>query len=506
MALQKKNNIAAQFPVVVIAFTALLGVFIYVLHLFNLVTPANEVYARFCALALFIVGFVLLGLQEAKNHKLSWDDIYKNNTLIIISLTFVLVSFFLTKRVSYYAIGLFAAASLLHLLYTRKFYVPPTFVYFIFAYALLILFGTIGTLRGFHIPNHVDNFFVFPLAFCCFSLSKKALLKIGKLFFRAGIIFLAISVLYWFYNFLHLDADFIEWIIGKSIYLTQMVGWETQATTHNYWLDNVVTKDTVIPYSAYFFVDSWTYSYHPSTNIITLLGGVIVGFYLYGKKDEFFTISKWELLLYAVLCLLTIMLLQSRIGFIGFFLIVFITGFYFLKLRIKRFKIALLAYLLLSGASLVVLDSKISSFVNDDIRDAYRRIAVSYIQEHFWWGSGFNQQQVVLEQQAEKMKDLLPETVYPHKNLPITHVHNQFLGNMVQFGVWGLIVLVAMLVAIAYYAIKNRNYSLQTFLCFVLFFMLIEEGEYMKILAFITFFAAISESEKEDRQFIYLKK
>ena len=300
-----------------------------------------------------------------------------------------------------------------------------------------------------------------------------------------AIIYLSISVLYWFYNFLYLDVSFIEWITGKTNYQAQMIGWESQNQVY---------------YSAYFFVNSWTTLYHPTPISIVVLAGLITGFYLYHKKDEFPTISKWDLLLYIVLCLLIILLMQSRIGIIGFILITSITGLYYLKQKTKYFKIGLLAYLLLGGASLMLFGDKISSFINDDIRDAYRRIAVSYIQEHFWYGSGFGQHRLALEQQAEKIKDTLPEMVYPNcGDCQITHVHNQFLGNMVQFGIFGLIALVAMLAAIAYYAIKNRSYLLQTFLCFIIFFMMIEEGEFILILLFIMFFTAINESKKLDK-------
>jgi hypothetical protein len=495
-----------RFPFAVSGVAALLGGIIYVLHLYGLVTSANEVYMRFSAWGLFIAGVVLLSWQKARNHRFSWDDIYKNNTLIIVSITLLLISLFLFKRVSYYTIGIFVLASLVHFLYTRKFSVPPNFFYFIFACALLMFLGTIGTPQGFHLPSQTHSFFLLPVAFCCFSLSKKNLLQIGGIFFKTGIIFLIVSLLYWFYNFLYLDAGFIEWITGKTNYGAQMTGWEAQAGTHNLSFGDALTKDSFEYYSAYFFITSWSYLFHPSSNAIVLLGCLITGFYLYYKRDEFPTVSKFDLILYAVPCLLVIMLMQSRIGVVGFLFIAGITGLYYLKLKTRYFKIGLAIFILLGGASLIVLNNKVSGFIDDDVRDSYRRIAISYIQEHIWWGSGFNQQQTVLEQQAEKIKDTLSEKVYPHSNEPITHVHNQFLGNMVQFGVWGLIVLVAMLAAIAYYAVKNRSYLLQVFLCFTFFFMLIEEGEYIKILVFILFFTAISESEKLNKRIIDLRK
>jgi O-antigen ligase len=484
-----------RFPAIALIFATILGGTIYTLHLQGLVTAPNEVYARFAAIGLFLVSFLILVWQKVKKHRFSWDDFYKNDTLIIASFTLLLVSFFFIKDVSYYLVALFGVSCLARILYTRKFYVPPSFFYFIIAYALLMFLGTIGTSKGFHFPDRIISFFVLPLSFCFFYLPRKTLLQIGEVFFKAGIIALLISLLYWFYNFLHLDADFTKWVFGKTGYMAQMTGWESQAGGAFLW-ELGPTKGIALHYSAYSFVNSWSYLFHPTTNSIVILSGLIVGFYLYYKKGELLTISKWDLLLYIIPCLLIIMLMQSRIGLAGFILIVGITGLYYLVLKTKYPKIALIIYFVIVGASLLLLGDKISGFAKDDIRSSYRKIAVSYIQENFWWGSGFNEQRLVLKQQAEKIKDILPENVYPHTSHPITHVHNQFLDDTVRYGILGFVVLIAMLLAIAYYAIKNRSYLLQVFLCFVLFFMWIESGEFMIILAFVLFFTAISESKK----------
>jgi hypothetical protein len=484
-----------RFPARVLIFTAILGGIIYALHLQGLVIAANEVHARFVATGLFAVGFLLIVWQKAKHHRFSWKDFYGNGTLIIVSLTLLLASIFFSKHLSYYLIGLFVLACFVHVFYTRKIYVPPTFFYFIVAYGLLMFFGTIGTQKGFRFPDKILSFFVLPLAYCFFNLPKKTLLQVGEVFFKTGVIYLLISVLYWWFNYLHLGADFTTWITGKSGYIAQMIGWESQAGGNFLW-QGPPTKDTPLGYPAYFFVNSWSHFHHPTAKSIVLLGGLITGFYLYYKKDEFSTVSKWDLLLYTALCLLTIMLMQSRIGVVGFLLIIGITGLYYLKQKTNYFKIGLLTCLLFGGIIFAIFNDKITDFTNDDTRKAYRHIAVSYIHENFWWGSGFEQQRLVLEAQAEIMKDELPAIVYPHSEHPITHVHNQFLDNMVQFGIWGLIVLIAMLAAIAYYAIKNRSYLLATYFCFIFCAMWIEGGEFIITLIFITFFAAISEAEK----------
>ena len=497
-----------RFPAVVLSLMALLGGLIYMLHLFGLVTAANEVYARFCALGLFAAGFLLLGWQKVKSHRFSWDDFYKNDTPVIVALSILLCSLFFKSK-SFYCIHFFVVVSLIHLLCTRKFYAPPKFFYFIFAYALLLFLGTIGTEKGFRLPDKAINFIILPLSFCCFKLPKKTLLQIADFFLKTAILFLAVCILYWFYNFWHLEAHFIKWITGKTSYLAQMTGWEqVGAGTFIQNLDNALSKDTFVLYPAFLFVNSWAYFYHPTANAIVLLGGLTVSFYLYFQKDSNSSFSKWNLFLYIALCLFTLMLIESRIGIVGFFVISGISVLYYLKLKLssKYFKIVLLLCVLFAGAGSVVFKDKISGFSSDPIRDSYRKIAVSYISENFYWGSAFDGQRVALEQQAEKIKDTLPPIVYPHIEEPIYFVHNQYLGNMVEFGIGGLIVLLAMLVAIGYYAIKNRNYALLAFLCFMLFMMWVDEGEDTIRLIFILFFTAFSEAEKNNTRILSLRK
>jgi O-antigen ligase len=319
------------------------------------------------------------------------------------------------------------------------------------------------------------------------------------MFFKTGMIFFVVALSYWWYNFLHLDADFLDWLSQKINYPTQITGWEHQARMLRYPLGDTLTKDVELYYPASFFINSWSYLYHPTTNSIVLLGSLISASFLYFQKNRICTVTGFGLGLYAAFCLLAILLMQSRIGTVGFLLIVGITGLYYLKRKTKYFKIVCLVSALLAGTVLVLINNRVSSFSSDGVREAYRRIAIGYIHDHLWWGTGFDEQRPALKAQAEEMKDTLPETVYPHSTIEISHVHNQFLGNMVQFGIWGLIALIAMYAAIAYYAVKNRSYLLLTFLAFIFLFMWIEEGEFVLILIFTLFFTAITEAVRQHK-------
>jgi len=479
-----------RFPVIVLILATIFAGTIYVLHLQGLVTAANEVYARFAAVGLFFAGFLGIVWQKIKNHSFSWGDFYKNHTLIVVTLTVLLVSLFFRRVITEWTAGFFLIASLIFFLYSRKFYAPPKFFYLIIAYALLMFLGTIGTPNGFHFPEQTLRFYLMPLAFCFFLLPKKTLLQIGDVFFKAGTVFLTVSLLYWFYNFLHLDANFIGWVTGKTGYLAEMVGWREQAKYLMQGADCLKNWAELSWFSAYFFVSTWTSLHHPTTNSMLILVALITGFYLYYEK----IVSKWELLLYAVLALFVIQLLQSRFGLVGFLFLTGASGLYYLKLRTKYFKAGIVTYILLGGAGFLMIGNRFLDFAGDSTRTALRSIGIGYIRDNFWWGTGFTSPRAALEKQAEKMQELLPPVVPS----VITHVHNQFLDDMVQFGILGFVVLVGMLLAIAIYAIKNRSYLLQMFLCLVLLFMWIEAGMFFTILTFILFFTAITEAERRN--------
>jgi hypothetical protein len=286
--------------------------------------------------------------------------------------------------------------------------------------------------------------------------------------------------LYWWYNFLYLDATFSGWILNKTSYSA------------------VIDSESVLWQASYLWVNKWSGYYHPSFVSLLLFFGLITSFHLNFQKY----ITKFDLFLCTALCFLVIMLMQSRIGFVGISLITIVSVLHGLSKKNKWLALALGFCVLVASLVFYTQSTKVSDFSNDGVRKAYNEVAINYIKDNFWWGSGFRQQREGLEQQAEAIKEALPPFVYPHKEHPIYYVHNQFLGDMVQFGIWGLIALLLMLSVIAYYAIKNRSYLLQMMLVATILFMMVEEPFYvmrsfMCFAVFLAFFVAITESEKK---------
>ncbi|MDR2841232.1 MAG: O-antigen ligase family protein [Paludibacter sp.] len=471
--------------IVLLAF-GVLFLLIYFLALQGLASAGNEIYMRYASIILFLSASAFILFRGIKKMQIDVDVFGKKQLLIAVSLpVFLIATIFHEYYVGAYATGIFVGIALVYLLLNRKFYPPVKIFYFMFFYAAMFFVGTIGTPDGFRFPEISLSFYLIPLSFCCFRLSQKTLLRIAHIFFRAMIIYLIICVLYWWFNFQYLDRSFFDWITSKIMFGNlELIGWDTKL---------LLAKGEY--FAAFFFVDRWAGYFHPTFVSMVLLFALITGFYLYHKKDILPTVNRVELLIYMVLCFLVIVLMESRIGFTGFVFVIAATGLYYAKLKKRFFVVVLLCYIIVGVTTVFVLDDPLDKFTDDHIRDTYNTLSINYIKEHFWSGCGFHEQTPALLGQAQAMGIELPNAEPPR------HAHNQFIGDMVEYGVWGLFTLLAMLGAFTYYAIKRRSYLLQLCLCISLLLMLIDEPLYIqegitRFTVFIVFFVAIAESGK----------
>ena len=477
-----------KFLHITLIFFALAFVSAYILSLFRLVNAENELYARYFLIGIFVVSFLLLVWQNIRHHKFSFNDILKNETAIIVTLSILLMSCLFHKNFSIYATGFFVGAVLFYLILNGKFYSFSKIYIFLFLYALLQLFGTIGTKKGFHFPEMTYTFYLVPFAFSFFKLSEKTLLKIAQFFFRITFIYLIICILYWWFNFQYLNYNLTDWVTNKLFITIDMPHWLEQ---REYRYGNT--------FSAFLFVNAWSIFFHPTHISFTISLAMILGIYLFYKNK----INFWELLFFVVSALFTMILLESRIGFVFFVLILLISFLIYVKLKTKYFKIVFLTTFLALFASVFLLKNSINNFVADDVRYINKTLAINYIEDNFWWGNGTRQQWAALLSQAEKMKNEFHiENYYDIK----TCAHNQFLGDMVQFGIFGAVFLAALLISIMIFAIKQRSYLLAMLVLTLLLFMQIDEPFYTQegittFTIFLTFFVAISQSKEKVKFF-----
>jgi hypothetical protein len=419
-------------------------------------------------LTLFGCSVILVGIIEIKPHK-TLNSILSVDGLLISSLSLMLVLSIFQKQIGIYATAFFVLSAFIYAFINWKIYVLNKIYLLIFAYAILELFGTIGTPKGFRFPEMTYSFYILPLAFCCFHLEKETLLHILRFVFRIMLVFMTLSIINWYYNILHTDIKIIEWLT-KKVFVN------------------------ITP--AYDLVCSWSHYKHPSYINLVLLPILISGFYIRYKKFDRSFISNFELALYTILCVFFQLIMESRFGLVGVTLLLIISGLYYLHLKIFFFKVTLFLILTLGGVGLIIFENSSIGYFSDPVRKTDSALALNYIKKNIWWGAGYQQEASVLRQQEKELEGKLLIISQPK-----TYTHNQLLGTMVQFGVIGAIVLLLMMIGLLWYSFRSRNYLLQMYIFLYIIFMLIEEPLYVqegitRFMVFLTFFIHLNNSDK----------
>ncbi len=477
-----------RFPIAVTVFTVISFITIYILDLNGVASNRTEPYIRFSLAGFFVIAHITLIIKEFKNELRNFDTLFKDGFIVALALPMLLTAAILNKKVGIIMTGFFIGIALLYFIFNRKVYSDNYVFKFLAGYAIFLCIGTIGSSKGFHFPEITYTFYLLPAAFLLFNLSQDTLLRVGKIFVRTITVYLAFSLIYWWFNFQYLDSDMLAWLSRKVYYLdADMLFWEEQTR----WLRGTPKSH------AFFFVNSWSHYFHPSYIAIVLFMALITSFYLRYKQHKKAAISKTELFIINLLAFVMLILMQSRIGIVGFIFTLGITGLYYSKLKLHMFKVTLIIYIIIGTGTMIVMDDKIDTFLSDSVRKTDYTLAISYIKDHFWWGTGMLEQHIALENQEQLLQETLPPTGFMK-----TYTHNQFLGNMVQFGIWGLLALIILLWGITRYAIKERSFLLQLFMGVFLLFMLIEEPLYTqegvtRFTIFLVYFVAISESKKK---------
>jgi len=461
---------------------------IQILFELGLITPYHELYVRYFLGLFFVLNMVVLFFYEFKNIKLNIPNRSKITILLYVSLLILMVSTIFKLRLSIYGSFIFILLSIIYFFVEKKSLKLNSVYYGLFLYALLMILGTIGTSKGFRIPDKSLTFILIPLAFSVINISNQSFHQLLYIFFKLMILYMVLCVVYWLYNFQYLEYGIIDWFSGKANFsVADLRGWTEQTTLSN---------GTV--YGAYYFVTSWAYYFHPSYVSLVLFMGLISGFYLYFSSDQFQTVNKFELGIYIVLLIAMVALMQSRIGLVQIFFILSTTSIYILKRRSKNWKLASVFSVFILILLVINFHEKLTNFVFDKTRIYYLTLALNYVKHHLIWGSGFDEQIIALKQQALLMNNIIP---FDGEN--IWYTHNQFIGNMVQFGVLGFVVLIVLLISIANYAFFSKSYLLYQFFLIMSLLMLIEEPLYGQkgftiFTVFLCLFIKIAESKTEN--------
>ena len=426
----------------------------------------------------FLLVFLAIGLADFLKTNNQLKDFFTLRNALIASIIVSLV-FSITKPViGYYSSGFFVFFAILYFIREQKVYAFNKVYFFLIAYALLQIIGACFNGSKFHFPEKVYSFLIFPLAYCLFDFGKQTYLRILRVVFRVLFVFICITLVFWIYNVNVYDASLKSWLTTKLA------------------VDGL--------YNTYALIGVWSMYEHPTYISLVLLSGLVAGFYLYFKKDKLAYVSFWEMVAYSVSLLILELAYESRVGLVSAVLLIAVSLFYYMKLKSSYYKLTFFAVILFGSIFLLVKSDKFDLLWNDNVRKIDYTLAVNYIGDHFWWGTGTDKQHLALEYQEKIMKEL-PKSINKK-----TYVHNQFLGEMVQFGISGLIVLLVVMAGLVFYSFKSRSYLLQMLLFVYILFMLVEEPLYVqpgitRFIVFFALFAAIGETNAE-RKYVDLRQ
>lgn len=375
---------------------------------------------------------------------IKWNKSLWHRKLLLISLAALLISLNYNLHYGVKVSFIFYACAAIFAIREKKLYKISGLAYLFFAYFLLHAISLLWTNdlnNGFFMLQRYLSFVAVPLFFCCFRLTKEETNLILLVFFRAMLLFIFYSLCSWVLESRFLEISLVEWLGIKKMPL-----------------GDKPVSDSVFAWSNYT---------HPAYNAVGYIFVLAMSFYFFKNKITAKSINITELLFVCISTLLLADVTQSRFGVVAWGLVMFM-GLAFLLRRNKKLLAAYLTATVIAGLFFVYLGSdKISGFVSDPIRVQNFKTAFASIEEHgILKGTGVGGMAAVMDSH-----ELAEKLGYDYANVRLSNPHHQFIGDLMQTGIWGLGLLLAMIAYLFYYSIKNRRWLLFFFIAFFLLIM-----------------------------------
>lgn len=212
---------------------------------------------------------------------------------------------------------------------------------------------------------------------------------------------------------------------------------------------------------------AWSGSPHPTYNILWIIAGLICSFYLLDLKH----ISVFESIFSWILIFTVIYVSQSRAGVVVYG-VVFVFGIlYLLRHQRKRALCYVGAVAVTTGILAVTQQEALRTFNADPIRDGLIRVTIDYLHADPWKGCGLGG---MTFEHVSSVVGYEFKSWWPMFDYVSLYPHNQFLGDWMQSGIVGLVLICTMMVSLFYECIKQRSFVAFMYFIAVLIIMQIE--------------------------------
>lgn len=351
--------------------------------------------------------------------------------------------------------NVFLICSALYLLLAHEPRRPRAYVYAFFIYFIAISASMLWTEDrewGYVLVRRSLLLIGIPAAFYTYTFTDKQWNTIVLIFSRLTLLFIVISLVNWIIQSYRLSVNLSDFFLPYKHRINGQECWE--------------------------IVYGWSNYDHP-TFIGYALIAALIGYLTLAKQH---LVHKAELIVHALLCLLVLVITQSRVGLVIWLTTVVIATYLFLpKKRLVRV-VYIAAAGLLSIAIAYLFYSGKTDFSLDSPRQRLYTDTFEQLRLHPLLGVGIGDVPAALD------------------DFVFRNPHNQFLGDWLQAGIPALLAILLLLGSLTFDAIRHRNYALLLFIVVSVLVMLIEMPLNLSkgIATFTTFCCLFAEKPREN--------
>jgi O-antigen ligase len=369
-----------------------------------------------------------------------WKNIVLHNRDAIISfiLSVFAISLFFENNFVIYGTVLFIAAAILIIVHStviekKKLTKPHPVVYcwlavYLVRVAWLLVSNDIH--YGLKWLDVCLPMLLFPIVFQYLSLSERIIKTVLTFFVHFTLLFCTLSLLSVAYHSFTTPVDIKEWLLHPKGYHP--------------------------------FAFKWTNYDHPSFLCIIYLFALPAALYL---KRKYHTVSTTKIIILIVVEAAVIAFTGARIGIIIFPLLLLLMLLYSVSWKRKIITAGLaIALISITAIILSLSENQFTDRFKDPIRTQLWETTMSSIKENPLLGVGTGGMRAIIY--TPKMTEIAGQI--------LSYPHNQYLGEVMHFGIIGAIPLFATLIYLLIIAIRHKNFLLLSLMTILFVFMITE--------------------------------
>ena len=276
-------------------------------------------------------------------------------------------------------------------------------------------------------------FILFPLLFQYLPWNERVLKTVLLFFVRFTWLFCAVTLFTVAYHSFHIPVSIKEWLLYPK---------------------------------SFPFAYTWTNYEHPSFICVIYLLALPVGLYL---KRQYGAISMAEMIALIIVETATLAFTGARVGFI--ILPIVLLWMLLYRISFKRKIVALGALGAFAGVMIIALlgwQNQFTGRFKDPIRIQLWETAMASIKEKPLLGAGTGGMDAII------MSAETAGALGYSEPLPFSYPHNQYLGEVMHFGIIGAMALFGTLVYLLVLAFRKKDFLLQSLLFIAFIFMFTE--------------------------------